>query len=256
MEIKWTESQNSIIHHRKGDLLVSAGAGSGKTAVLVEHIIARVIDSEHPTDIDRLLVITYTRAAASEMKDRVRKRFEDLLERSADEEERIFLRRQLTLLNNAQISTIDSFCQKVLKELFFKVDLDPGFSVIDETECELLKKDLLKAIMEDLYEKKDPGFLDLSNRYGRIKSDDDLAGLIISFLSRARLEADPEKWFEEQLGKKDISWTDLAIKRAKELFKGYVSKYCLLYDTAVEEHFPDRLLKPFIIQWNMLLLYQ
>ncbi|MCR4927763.1 MAG: helicase-exonuclease AddAB subunit AddA [Lachnospiraceae bacterium] len=242
MGFNWTSSQSEIIKHKSGDLLVSAGAGSGKTAVLVEHIISRVFDKDDPVDIDRLLVLTYTRAAAAEMKDRIRKRFEGALDMADDEESAAFIRKQLTLLNTAQISTIDSFCQKVLKELFFKVDLDPGFTVLDETEGELLKNDLLKKIMDEMYEQKDPHFLDLADRYGRVRSDDDLAGLVMKMLARARLEPEPEKWLTEQFGKADISWMDEAAERSRRLLEGYLAQYESLYNKAVAEVFPDKLI--------------
>lgn len=123
-ERKWTEEQEKVIQLRNRSLLVSAAAGSGKTAVLVQRIISMVMDEVHPLDIDRLLVVTFTNAAAAEMRERVGTAIEAALEKDPYNQH---LQRQLTLVHNAQITTIDSFCIRILRDHFHKIDLEPGF---------------------------------------------------------------------------------------------------------------------------------
>ena len=131
MSVTWTREQQDAINVRDCDLLVSAAAGSGKTAVLVERIIQRVLDESHPVDIDRLLVVTFTKAAAAEMRERVAKAIEARMD---EERDNAYLHRQYTLVHHAQITTIDSFCLYVVKNYFQCIDLAPGFRVGDPAE--------------------------------------------------------------------------------------------------------------------------
>ena len=134
-EMKWTKDQQKVIDLRDSNILVSAAAGSGKTAVLVERIIQEVTQDEHPIDIDRLLVVTFTKAAAAEMRQRVGRAMENALtDRPGDKR----LQRQLSLLHNAQITTIDSFCQNIIRNYFHVIDLDPVFRVADDTEIKII----------------------------------------------------------------------------------------------------------------------
>ena len=139
MSVKWTEEQEKVIQLRNRSLLVSAAAGSGKTAVLVQRIISMVMDEVHPLDIDRLLVVTFTNAAAAEMRERVGTAIEAALEKDPYNQH---LQRQLTLVHNAQITTIDSFCIRILRDHFHKIDLEPGFRIADEGELKLLREDV------------------------------------------------------------------------------------------------------------------
>ena len=123
----WTEEQKQVIWLRNRNILVSAAAGSGKTAVLVERILQKITDREHPVDIDRLLIVTFTRAAAAEMRERIGLEIQKRLLADPDNEN---LQRQETLLFHAQITTIDSFCQSVLRTYFHLIDLDPAFSIV------------------------------------------------------------------------------------------------------------------------------
>ena len=136
MSVKWTKEQENVINLRNRSLLVSAAAGSGKTAVLVQRIISMVTDEADPIDIDRLLVVTFTNAAASEMRERVGAAIESALEQDPYNHH---LQRQLTLVHNAQITTIDSFCIRILRDHFHKIDLEPGFRIADEGELKLLR---------------------------------------------------------------------------------------------------------------------
>ena len=148
-DMKWTGDQQKVIDLRNRNILVSAAAGSGKTAVLVERIVQEVTQGEHPIDIDRLLVVTFTKAAASEMRQRVGRALEErLIEYPGDKR----LQRQLSLLHNAQITTIDSFCQNIIRNYFHVIDLDPVFRVADDTEIKIMKQEVLEQILEECYE--------------------------------------------------------------------------------------------------------
>ncbi len=170
----WTKNQQTAIDAHCADNLVSAAAGSGKTAVMVERIVSKVLSGE--SDIDKLLVVTFTNAAASELKSRLMNKIMDSLETSDDPDR---LNRQLILINNADICTIDSFCLKVLRNNFYKLGLDPGFSIADNAELELLKTDALDSLFDDLYADKDEEFTMLVESYSN-KNDSELFGLIQS----------------------------------------------------------------------------
>ena len=131
MATKWTDEQKKVIETRHRNLLVSAAAGSGKTAVLVERIIRTITDPEHPVDIDKLLVMTFTNAAAAEMRERVETALGKLLDEDPGNKN---LERQNTLIHHAKITTIDSFCLNLLREHFHELDLDPGFRVADTVQ--------------------------------------------------------------------------------------------------------------------------
>ena len=140
MEVNWTKEQKQVIQLRDRNILVSAAAGSGKTAVLVERILRMITDKEHPVDIDRLLVLTFTRAAAGEMRVRLEQALADKLEEDPENEH---LQKQATLLHNAQITTIDGFCSYLIKNYFHMTDLDPGYRTADEGELKLDRKSVV-----------------------------------------------------------------------------------------------------------------
>ena len=167
-DTKWTNEQLEAINTRKCNLLVAAAAGSGKTAVLVERIIKIVTDSENPVDIDKLLVVTFTNAAASEMRERIAAAITKELEKNPSSKN---LQKQLTLLSRANITTIHSFCLDVIKNNFHTIDLDPAFRIGDETEGTLLKNEIIDELFEDLYEIDDKEFFNLVEAYSRSKDD-------------------------------------------------------------------------------------
>ena len=144
----WTDDQKQAIYTRDCNILVAAAAGSGKTAVLVERIIKIVTDEERPTDIDKLLVVTFTNAAASEMRERIAAAISKELHNNPQSK---LLQRQLTLLNKSSITTIHSFCLEVIRNNFHIVDLDPNFRIADATEAVLLKQEALEELFEDRY---------------------------------------------------------------------------------------------------------
>ncbi|MDD2968543.1 MAG: helicase-exonuclease AddAB subunit AddA [Lachnospiraceae bacterium] len=156
MAVKFTKDQEKVILERNKNILVSAAAGSGKTAVLTERIIRLVSEGEDKCDIDRLLVVTFTSAAASEMRERIRTALNKKLEENPED---THLQKQITLIHNAQITTIDSFCLYLIRNNFNDISLDPGFRVADEGEISLIKKETAQEVLEEAFEKADPSFL-------------------------------------------------------------------------------------------------
>ena len=150
MGVKWTKQQQQVIDLRDRNILVSAAAGSGKTAVLVERIITMLTDEEHPVNVDELLIVTFTEAAAGEMKERIRGAIEKALEENPENEH---LKRQATLIHNAQITTIHSFCLSVIRDHFHVIDIDPGFRTAEEGELKLLRHDVLDELLEEKRER-------------------------------------------------------------------------------------------------------
>ncbi len=197
----WTPEQQQVIRLRNRNLLVSAAAGSGKTAVLVERILKMITQTEHPVDVDRLLVVTFTRAAAAEMRERIGDALEQALEQiegSEQTEQSERLMNQATLLHSAQISTIDSFCKRVVEEHFHDIDLDPGFRVADEAELLLMRADVCERMLEDYYEENSPEFREFAEMYASGKNDAALEEMIIKLYSFAESYPDPEGWLMQQ----------------------------------------------------------
>lgn len=156
MGVSWTKEQQQVISLRNRNILVSAAAGSGKTAVLVERIITRLTDEKSPLDVDRLLVVTFTEAAAAEMKERIRGAIEKKLE---EDPENVHLQRQATMIHHAQITTIHSFCLSVIKDYFHTIDLEPGFRTAEEGERKLLMQEVMEELLEKAYEEASEPFL-------------------------------------------------------------------------------------------------
>lgn len=177
MGVSWTAEQQQVIDLRNRNILVSAAAGSGKTAVLVERIIKMITDTDNPIDIDRLLIVTFTNAAAAEMRERISAAIEKALMEQPENEH---LQRQLTLIHNAQITTIDSFCAYVIRNHFHEIDLEPNFRTGDEGELKLLKQDVLNAVLERNYEELSPAFTALVEGYAAGRSDAKLSEMILS----------------------------------------------------------------------------
>ena len=196
MGMKWTEEQRKVITLRDRNILVSAAAGSGKTAVLVQRILSKIMDSKRPVDIDRLLIMTFTRAAAGEMKERISNAIDQALYENPDNEH---LQKQATLIHNAQITTIDGFCSYIIRNYFHMVDLDPGYRTAEEGELKLLKEDVMKDLLEEAYEKADPKFLSLVECYASGKSDDEIREMVYKLYNAAMSHPFPEEWLEECL---------------------------------------------------------
>lgn len=198
-DLRWTPEQKRAIEERGCRLLVSAAAGSGKTAVLVERIIRLITDPGQPVDVDRLLVVTFTNAAAAEMRQRIAAALTAALNRRPDSGH---LARQLILLNRAAITTIHSFCLDLLRQHFFRLDLDPAFRVADETEAFLLQQEVLDRLFEDLYHRSsgNDAFTALVDNYGGERSDESLRQLVLQVYQFARSHPWPEAWLESMAG--------------------------------------------------------
>ncbi|MDU4787055.1 MAG: helicase-exonuclease AddAB subunit AddA [Clostridium sp.] len=194
-ETKWTEEQLKAIETRRCNLLIAAAAGSGKTAVLVERIIRIITNEESPVDIDRLLVVTFTSAAASEMRERIASAITKALEKSPNSKN---LQKQLTLLSRANITTMHSFCLEVIKNNFHIIDLDPAFRILDETEGMLLRSEVLEELFEDKYENDDKEFLDLVEAYSDSKSDDKLKDIVLDLYKFSMSGPWPQRWLRDK----------------------------------------------------------
>lgn len=206
-EVKWTEEQSQAIHEKGSNILVAAAAGSGKTAVLVERIINKIIQEE--IDIDKLLVVTFTNAAASEMRERI---LNAIYKKIEEEPTNLRLQKQITLLNKSNICTIHSFCLDVIRNNFYEINISPNFRIGDTAEIELLKEEVLDELFEDLYLKEDKGFLKLLEIYTSYKDDEPLKDIVKSIYNFIQSAPFPEKWLAEKvkLFDIDIENTDFA----------------------------------------------
>ncbi|MGI6712238.1 MAG: helicase-exonuclease AddAB subunit AddA [Bacillota bacterium] len=195
-ETMWTKEQWEAITDKGCNLLVAAAAGAGKTAVLVERIIRKITDARQPLDIDRLLVVTFTNVAATEMRERIGEAISKILEKSPESRNML---RQLTLLNKASISTIHSFCLEVIRSNFQSIDIDPNFRIADETEASLMKLEALNELFEDLYEAEntDQDFLELLECYGGNWDDQALQDMVLNLYDFIQSSPWPEKWLHE-----------------------------------------------------------
>ena len=198
--VKWTPGQKQVIESRGTNLLVSAAAGSGKTAVLVERIIRMITDEENPLDIDKLLVMTFTNAAAAEMRERIGAAIEKKLEETPDNEH---LQIQATLVHHAQITTIDSFCLNLIREHFNMLDLDPSFRIGDEGELMLLRQDVMGEMIEDYYTSGGEAFTRFVETYATGKSDGGIEDYIMQVYTFAQSNPYPEIWFDACLQELD-----------------------------------------------------
>lgn len=192
---QWTTEQKQCIEADGGPLLVSAAAGSGKTAVLVQRILHKITRADNPASIDRLLVVTFTKAAAAEMKQRIAAELTRLIgEHPGDQR----LRRQQSLLPYASISTVDSFCANLVREHFHLLDISPQFRVAEDAETRLLREEAVGEIIEEAYTQADPGFLDLADMLGNGKSDRRLGEDIEKIYDFIQSHANPEGWLDEK----------------------------------------------------------
>ena len=196
MSVKWTEEQQKVIDTHGIDVLVSAAAGSGKTAVLVARILEMVTSPVHPVDIDRLLVVTFTNAAAAEMRQRIRDALEVRAEQEADNEH---LQRQLVLIHNAKITTIHSFCLQVLRSHFHLIGLDPGFRVADEAEMQLLRQDVLKEVLDETYETEaeNQEFHEFLEQFSPGKDDRPVMEAVLALYHFSMGQPWPLEWLQE-----------------------------------------------------------
>ena len=223
--MNWTKEQEQAISKKGSNILVAAAAGSGKTAVLVERIINKIINEK--IDIDRLLVVTFTNAAASEMRERILNAIYKKIEEVEKEEEQDNLQKQIVLLNKASICTIDSFCLDIIRNNFYEIEnLSPNFRIGDNTEIELLKQEVLEELFEEKYENQDKDFELLIKTYTSYRDDTPLKDLILKIYTYIESSPYPREWLEEQIEKfnlKDIKldfaqteWGKLLVEEIKE----------------------------------------
>lgn len=190
----WTTKQQDAIDARNCNLLVSAAAGSGKTAVLIERIIQRVLDKDNPIDIDTIVVVTFTRAAAEEMKNRLGIAFENELKKNPGNR---YLLKQISLLDNARITTIDSFCTYILRNYYNSIGLEPDFRVADEGELNLIREDVLQEILEEKFEQQDAEFLDFVEAFAPGKSINKISELVLGLHRFSQSNPWPIEWLME-----------------------------------------------------------
>lgn len=192
----WTDEQWEAIRTRGSHVLVAAAAGSGKTAVLVERIIKRITDERRPIDVDRLLVATFTNAAAGEMRQRIREALEKELHRNPQS---THLLRQISLIHRASITTLHSFCLDIVRRYFTRVQLDPAFRIANETEAELMRQDLLAELLEEEYgrSEEDSPFWKLVDWFGGERGDEALVRLIQRLYDFARSHPWPDHWLQQ-----------------------------------------------------------
>ena len=221
-EVKWTDEQLQAISEDRNNVLVAAAAGSGKTAVLVERIINKIINKN--IDIDKLLVVTFTNAAASEMRERI---LDALYEKIDKDAENVNLQKQITLLSKASICTIDSFCLDVVKNNFYEIGISPNFRIADNTELELLKQETIEELFEEKYEINDDRFIKLLETYGTYLSDDNLKNLVLGIYNYIQSNPFPNDWLNQKVeefnikDKLDIdfslnNWGKLIIENIKD----------------------------------------
>ncbi len=202
MKRKWTREQQAAIDTHGVNLLVAAAAGSGKTAVLVERVIQMITRREHPTDLDRILIVTFTRAAASEMKERIQKAIEEQMASltaggTGDSPAALAnLKRQAALLPHSFIMTIDSFCAYVVRNYCHTLDMDPDFRIGDQGELTLLQADVMEALLEERYQEGDEGFLRFVESYGGARDDQAMEKYISRLYHFAQSDPWPEEWLD------------------------------------------------------------
>ena len=226
MGVKWTTDQQHAIECRKGSVLVSAAAGSGKTTVLVERVIRRLTDEDNPCSVEDLLIVTFTRAATAQMREKIGAA---ILKRLSEDPTDRHLRRQYMLLPFAKICTIDSFCNDLVRENFHALGISPDYSLLDNETAVIMKNDVCEAMLERAYEEDSDGsFSGLSDMMSSGSSDEDFAKLIIKMYDISTAYPFPDLWLDsliEEYSQPDIN---------KSCWGGIIKKYvCDMLDYCV-----------------------
>ncbi len=188
---EWSENQSAVISHRGSDLIVSAAAGSGKTTVLVERILGLITDEENPVDIDDILVVTFTNAAATDMKTKIANEID---KRLSEDPSNGRLSLQSALVSNAIITTIDSFCGYVVKNYFSVIGLEPGYKVGEEEELSIMAEEVLDATLKEFYAGDDKDFKKLVRAYGKAKGDTTVREMVIKLCKNSECHTKPYAW--------------------------------------------------------------
>jgi ATP-dependent helicase/nuclease subunit A len=199
----WTTDQWKAIQIRNKDILVAAAAGSGKTAVLVNRMIQKILSTDDPVNVDELLVVTFTSASAAEMRHRIGEALEIAIEQNPESRH---LRKQLGLLNKSSISTLHSFCMEVIRNYYYLIDVDPGFRIADETEAQLMKDEVMDELFEEEYGKKDnQAFFNLVDAFTNDRSDTGLQDIVRSIYDFAMSNPSPEQYLTSVASMYDVS---------------------------------------------------
>lgn len=224
----WTEEQKAVIAHREGNLLVSAAAGSGKTAVLVEHVLSLIL--EENASLSSLVLMTFTEAAAEEMKERIKKRLEEHLQKGYDK----LILREIALLPTANISTIHAFCKRLIEENYAGLSIDAHFRIGDTGEMSLLQSDILEELLEEEYERKEESFLAFVDQFSMGKKDKGIEELILKLYNLASAMPFPKAYLQGLLEEDSNSRRE---KWEKDLYidmKSRLENLSLLYEEALD----------------------
>lgn len=224
----WTEEQKAVIAHREGNLLVSAAAGSGKTAVLVEHVLSLIL--EENASLSSLVLMTFTEAAAEEMKERIKKRLEEHLQKGYDKR----ILREIALLPTANISTIHAFCKRLIEENYAGLSIDAHFRIGDTGEMSLLQSDILEELLEEEYEKKEESFLAFVDQFSIGKKDKGIEELILKLYNLASAMPFPKAYLEGLLEEDAHSRRGKWEKDLYEDMKSRLENLSLLYEDALD----------------------
>ena len=224
----WTEEQKAVIAHREGNLLVSAAAGSGKTAVLVEHVLSLIL--EENASLSSLVLMTFTEAAAEEMKERIKKRLEEHLQKGYDKR----ILREIALLPTANISTIHAFCKRLIEENYAGLSIDAHFRIGDTGEMSLLQSDILEELLEEEYEKKEESFLAFVDQFSMGKKDKGIEELILKLYMLASAMPFPKAYLQGLLEEDANSRREKWEKDLYEDMKSRLKNLSLLYEDALD----------------------
>ena len=231
-ELKLTPQQQAVVHDRGGNLLVSAAAGSGKTKVLVDRVLDRIISEGK--NIHEFLIITFTNAAAAELRAKIS---EAISRELSEHPENRHLSRQLNLLQLSHISTVHAFCGTVIREYGYLMDIPSDFRVLEDGERQELLQKQLDQLLDDAYEKQDPGFLRLTDTLGAGRNDNALCSLVTALYEKVLSQPDPEKWLKRQRFEIDPEtdltqclWGSLLIDQAKTQIRGLIERYTWAID--------------------------
>lgn len=231
----WTSAQLDAINSRNGTVLVSAAAGSGKTAVLVQRVIERLTDNENPTSADKLLVVTFTKAAAAEMRGRIEIA---IIEKIHENPTDTRLIRQQILLSQANISTVDSFCSKIAREFFEKLDISPEFKIVADKQKEDLQHEAMEEVLDELFAMENH---DIADIFSSERDDNRLTTTILSMYNFTRSHLYPDQWLDDktayynnEIPVKETIWGSLMVENAKESLQ-----FCRILLTNAQKALPE-----------------
>ena len=236
MAIAFTAQQTKVLEARNHNILVSAAAGSGKTAVLTERILRMISEGDSPLDIDRLLVVTFTKAAAAQMRDRIGRA---ISQRLVNDPGNVHLQRQEVLIHNAKITTMDSFFTYLLRNNFTQIGIDPGFRQMDQTEADLMRRDALEDFLEEKYAQGDPDFLACAMYFSPGRDDKAFEEILDDLYKKAVSHPEPIQWLLDRAGDyapcgeeelQDTPWMQFMLRRALEELQGIR----MLYEHALD----------------------